>query len=97
LLGSSGHWQDTAEQPVPKEHPGGLDSLLPLHVNQEHSKGLDKTWVDPQGEGGGGGGREVLPSLCLPPPVPKQEKQLPEASQAPAEEVITMVVSHTVG
>lgn len=42
LLGSTGSWLEKAEKPVPKQHPRCPDSLLPLGVDQEHSKALDK-------------------------------------------------------
>lgn len=42
LLRSTGSWQERAEKPVPKQHPRCLDPLLPLSVDQEHRKALDR-------------------------------------------------------
>lgn len=73
LLDSVDYWQETAEQPVPEQHPGCPDSLLSLHVDQEGGKALDKKGWRAEGQ--------VPTSLTLPH---RWEKQLLGASQAPA-------------
>lgn len=92
LLGGAGGGQEAAEQPVPKQHPRCPDALPPLHVGQEHGEALeDEAQRGPRGwEWGGWWGGASLPR-------PTPPGQLPGASQAPAEEAITMVASHTVG